>query len=153
MNTTDGNGTGLFLIDFYQGIDGPTLRIDTILSEGLIGLRDGFVRLASVNCGIVQLATIAPGRIEHFSSMELINSDRTLRTGRSKEITLLKRTVRGPCFCWARDSEGWIDCSVLVEKMLTLGKPCHQYAGVVGRDDAVVEIAFRERRDFGVSRL
>ena len=145
MNTTDGNETGLFLIDFYQGIDGPTLRIDTVLPEGLIVLRDGFVRLAHANFDRVQIETIAPGRIEHFSFMELINNDRILETGRSKEITLLKQTVRGPCFCWARDSEGWIDCSMLVEKMITLGKPCHQYAGVVGRDDAVVEIAYQER--------
>ena len=144
MNTTDENRTVLFLFDFYQGIDGPTLRIDTVLPEGLISLRNGFVRLASENSGHVQLELIAPGRFEHFFFMELINTDKA-GTGRSKEITLIKRTVRGPCFCWARDSEGWIDCSMLVEKMITLGKPCHQYAGVVGSDDAVVEIAYQER--------
>jgi hypothetical protein len=50
-------------------------------------------------------------------------------------------------FLWICSDEGWLDCQDLVEEMVRLGKPGHQYLTSPTCDDAEIVISYMEQAD------
>lgn len=132
-----------FLLAFYHGAFGPTIRIDVVTRNDLARLQSVFVKAACSNTGIIHLAKVLHVKVTHLNAFDLRTSCE--EDPSRKQIQRVGGTHTEPALCWTRNPAGWQEVAGLVEGMLDYGQPCHQYAGKRGQDDAVVEIAFLER--------
>lgn len=129
------------LLIYYEGAYGPTIIVATGKHEHLIAVRRLFDDLASGEAVVEDFATAVGCRSIDIESL-MVQAVRDPR--KDKVLELKSRGVGGPVFCWTNSAEGWMDCIEMVDAMIRLGSPCHQYLTCEGRDDALVTLSFEE---------
>lgn len=141
MVNEDNSGTSI-LIDYYHGAYGPTIRIDVRSLENLLKIKHTFLMLAQAKMSEVNFHQVGAVEMTGMESLNLkLISGKTLR---EKTLVLVNTTVYGPVFEWSRCSAGWIKCSGLIDGLINLNSPGHQYLTDEAVDDALIEVAFQE---------
>lgn len=128
------------LCDLYDGAYGCTLRIDARELRDLAVVRQLFVTLGSVRVETIHLESTSEFSVSGARSLQL----RQLPLRPEKRVTLEKRGSDVPTVDWANDRAGWLRLVGLVDGMIAHGGPAHQYLSEERRDDALIELAYRE---------
>jgi len=140
MAQFNGNSHSL-IIDYYEGAYGPTIRIDTVQVSDLVLLRSVFLALAEGQPTCTDLGEALGARISGSSgiTLEVVLSDPKRCLKRAKSRT------RQPEFRWLRSAKGWRWCAAMVDGLLKKQTPGHQYLTNEKQDEALIELAFKER--------
>lgn len=130
------NTTHPITISFYDGFDGPTIRIDTATVNNVRKIKQIFQRLADNELEDFDLLSLSDLVADNIAGLTLTR----VETERNQTV----HQVDGHHFVWARDSEGWHDSAWLVSGILANQHPGHQYVSDGLKDDVLVMIAYRE---------
>jgi hypothetical protein len=128
-----------FVIDYYRGAYGETLRLATDTPDDLKTLH---ALLRNVGNGHeIDLVRILGSRSETVARL-------TLRRATDKDgIVRLSPHDGRESFEWSQDAEGWLESAELVEGMFEETAGCHQYLTAERSGRVIVEVAFREGAD------
>jgi hypothetical protein len=128
-------------IDFYKGAYGPTIRIDAQTADALKVVLDIFKALAGGATTEVLLTSGPSFRLSghDFVRLRLEDDGRTTKCLRRVRV----HSGTGVGFEWTCDRDGWTRCVALVGRLFQ-HNPGHQYLTDEGKDDALVELAYRE---------
>lgn len=130
-------------VDYYDGAYGPTIRIDTHTLDQLNKVKQSFVEIATCERDAIDfLAYInayATG-LDRFiiRRVEWIEMD-------SKNLVHQTDKIYGSRFIWSLSKDEWIRCAGLVDGLIDYDRPSHQYLSQEGIDDAIIELAFKEK--------
>lgn len=132
------------LVDYYLGFDCPILRIDTQSRESILKLKEVFERLADEQNLAIELSSITPLR---FTKRVHALTFRNIGAKEPRKSLILTKTVgAGALFEWSKSTEGWQKVIELTDPLIECLMPCHQYFTDPRKDDALLEIAFKEGR-------
>jgi hypothetical protein len=132
----------VILLDYYQGAYGPTIRIDVQEVDPLVRLREMFLSLAEAKQETVSLVEIDAVRATEIDN--LILKLLPAHQDDEKSLRRVSESRGAVVFCWSMSSRGWRRCAGLVDGLLEVEVPAHQYLTQEGIDDAIIELAFRE---------
>ena len=130
------------ILDFYQGAYGPTIRIDVQDVASLIKIKELFLELAISARKKTDLAELP--WIKASGLRQLVLTQAPEREGCVKNLALRKDKDGSIALEWSLSSSGWKRCAGLIDGLIRLNSPAHQYLTEEGIDDAIIEIAFRE---------
>ena len=131
-----------FLINFYEGAYGPTIRMDISSKESVEQLKNIFLDLATARANEVRLFEVVSAKVVGIKSLVL-----SLVTKQEEGVlSLTEITDEGPIFHWLGSSEDWLECAELLDGILKQLQPGHQYLTNEETDDAILVVAFQEIR-------
>lgn len=130
------------MLDFYRGAYGPTIRIDVQDVPSLMKIKELFLELATSAKKKTNLAELP--WIKASGLRQLVLTQAPDREGRVKSLALRKGKDESIAFDWSLSSSGWKRCAALIDGLIRLNSPAHQYLTEEGIDDAIIEIAFME---------
>jgi hypothetical protein len=130
-------------IVFYDGVDGPTIRIDIYEADYLSALLAGIKDLIDGRKQKIDISEMIPVKMINLQTivMEIVPESEVWR-----KSVFLKKDKSEITFLWITSSEGWLQCYGLIEGLVV---PGHQYLNTDAHDDAVIEIAYQENRPSG----
>ena len=123
-------------VSFYEGFDGPTIRIDTDSLNDIRKIEQIFQQLADNEIEGFELLSLPDLIADNIARLTL----RLVETERNHTV----HQIDTHHFVWARDSEGWHDSAWLVSGILANQHPGHQYVSDGLKDNVLVMIAYRE---------
>jgi hypothetical protein len=129
------------LINFYHGVDGPTIRIDTRSTDSIAQIRDTFLELASGDLDEIAFLAIQPTKIVKLRGLVLATAGDVKG---EKRLEMVVDAADGPQFYWHDSRDGWAEAAELVSAMLEDPRPSHQYLTSTSTDDALVIVALLE---------
>lgn len=130
------------VVDYYEGAYGPTIRINTRAIESVVNIRQAFLKLGNSEFHDMEFHEVVAVKSTNVKGliMKLVPQSED----QSKTLVLTNTTPEGPIFCWSMTSAGWLECAGLLEGIIKLGRPSHQYLTREGIDEALIELAFKE---------
>src|SRR5712692_3469020 len=131
--------TSNFVVDYYQGAYGPTIRVDLVSLESALELLNIFKALAEGTGSEVKLHELETAKVSGLREFVL----RVISDGPEVERTLSVVNGENPSVCWHRSRNGWKNCVDLVQVLIDSNSPGHQYLTKEGIDDALVEVSFK----------
>ena len=149
MNNQE-NSNSIILLDYYSGAYGPTIRIDIMSLENLRKMKNLFVQLAkstNYEINLLELENIKVKGINKFI-LQSISLDKKYDRFGTKNLTLTKHNNNEIIFQWKLSPCNWETTVCLVQRLLDVKTPGHQYLTKEGIDDALVEFTFLERDQF-----
>jgi hypothetical protein len=132
--------TAQFVLAYYLGAYGPTIRIDAQRWEYLAAVGRLFRRLASGETSEEDVGVALGCRLDSLHSLVAVREE-----GRNQKALTLYEVVAGlPAFRWSQDGDDWLEHAERIDVLLDSDSPGHQYLTNEGFDDALVEVCFRE---------
>jgi hypothetical protein len=120
--------------------DGQMLYLDVQSPEALGQLRAVLVEMAEGGAREVRLSRVGWAAFtSRVGDVTLKLTD--AREEPSRTVELCERRPGAPSVEWTRHSEGWIECAELLDG---LTPDHHQYMNRGTRDEAEIEVSFRE---------
>ena len=135
------NDKQLINIDFYEGFDGPTLRIATRRQDGLKLLSDIFQNLAENKMKSIALHLHKNVRTKNIEEIHFITID---RDNRNYQLINHKIGESGLNLVWQAHTEDWIDCIYLLDSLIKGDVSAHQYLGDSDIDSLTILVSYRE---------
>ena len=130
------------LLDFYKGAYGPTIRIATHSPVHLIAIRELFLRLGSGEQTTASFEKSLSTTRLGIQSLELRVTPKRLQNVQT--IAERGREDGKPLITWSLAKDEWNVCASLVDGLIRLQEPGHQYMSREDTDDIVIELSFRE---------
>jgi len=127
------------VFDLYDGAYGPTLRIDVHTTPQALVVNETLRRLAS-KPGVK--IPVHESDSYSLSGVELVSLEST----EAEPVGSRIQRPQSATLQWAMGQDEWRRCLALAEHLFDLERPGHQYLTTQGRDDVVVELAYRESR-------
>ena len=132
--------TAQFVLAYYLGAYGPTIRIDAQRWEDLAAVSRLFRRPASGETSEEDVGVALGCRLDSLHSLVAVREE-----GRKKkDLTLHEVVADLPAFRWSQSGDDWLDHAERVDVMLDSDSPGHQYLTREGVDDALVVVCFLE---------
>lgn len=125
------------LLDCYAGAYGLTIRFDFMSLGDLRRLRETFRRLSTGEDSEVDLHSFRGLMVSNLKALTLVLVP--------VEPDMSLRRLDGNAFLWANTRQGWRRCCGLIDGLLKLDKPGHQYLTNEDTDEALVEVCLYER--------
>jgi len=134
----------MLIIDYYQGLDGPTVIIVSKSEESIVIFRDVVRRLVSGEIAEIDLCQSEGVRLTGLTSFVIkADSKRSKTFDQSIWITQDKKESSYRAL-WAKSPERWQDTLELVEGLIQTGGGRHQYLQEPFYEDAVIEFSYKE---------
>jgi hypothetical protein len=129
-----------FLINFYDGAYGPTIRIDTHSIEPIEQIKSIFLKLATAETSEINFLEVTSAKAVGVKSLIL----RLVTEQKAGALNLTEVTDEGSVFYWLEPSDTWLEYTGLIDGILKQQRPGHQYLTNERTDDAILVIAFQE---------
>ena len=123
-------------LSFYDGFDGPTIRIDTDSLNDIRQIQKIFQRLGNNEIEAFDFLSLPDIIVDNVAAFTL----RLVKTEHSKTT----RQVASNHIEWSRDTEGWQDSASLLGGILGNRRPGHQYVSAGVKDDVLIVVAYGE---------
>ena len=123
-------------LNFYDGYDSQTIRIDTDSLNDIRQIQQIFQQLANgaiASFDFLSLPNVVANNVATLT-LRLVKTERTKTT----------RKVEGKHFEWLRDTEGWRDSAEMIDGILINQQPGHQYLSDGLMDDVLIIVAYQE---------
>ncbi len=130
------------IVDYYQGAYGPTLRIDIVSLDDLSKIKNLFVDLSKSIDHQVDLTKFENAIATGLNSLILQSSSKIEKN--QKKLTQIHQG-NNINFLWKTSPQDWARIVSLVQQLIDVKRPGHQYLTEEGVDDALVEFVFMER--------
>ena len=129
-----------FLVNFYDGAYGPTIRIDTRSIESVEQIKSIFLELATANVKRINFLEATSVKAVGIRGLvfELLSEQE------EGALKLMQIAEEGPVFHWLESSESWLERAELIDGMLKFRHAGHQYLTDEEIDDAILLFAFQE---------
>jgi hypothetical protein len=128
------------LLAYYEGAYGPTIRIDVQSMDDLLVVRWLVARLAT-DVGFEAECSDALGLAREGIGALIVKS---VKHAPSQALGLHYSTVDGPVFVWSNTMDGWQECLEKIQGLVDGNRSAHHYLTVEDKDDALVELCYRE---------
>jgi hypothetical protein len=128
------------MLAYYMGAYGPTIRLDTQTLEELKAVRQLFGELASGEVVQEDICKTLACRVDSLQSLMVQSSPEPA----VKALELKGHSLHGPIFSWTNTSADWLECAEKVDALIFSDSPGHQYLTSERRDDALVELCYKE---------
>ena len=132
--------SNIILLDYYDGANGPTFRIDVMAPERLEQLKSTFVDLRDGTRQQVDLLRFERLKIPSKIKQVILSLD--LSKGRIRNSLHVMKSGDGFSFEWSGNSGHWDICAGLIDGLLISESPGHLYLSNEAIDDAIIELTF-----------
>jgi hypothetical protein len=146
MNYKNGENDALAIVDFYEGVDGPTLRIDIQQNSDMIALISAITDMTQCMYSDfylhekIKLSYKSLKCLHFWLNNEIYNGNQIFES--CSETNNLR-------FEWIATSEEWLTTIEKLKVFLDSREPGHQYFDDSVGSGITIEIAYREERPSG----
>jgi hypothetical protein len=127
-------------LQFYQGAQGPTLLIQMYEQSQIEGLKAIFGRISEGDPAKISLRK--SGIVKTLDGVDdLIFALQTNDKDPSRMVRKVGENANGCLFQFQRHKEGWLECSGLLDGLIS---PGHQYLSRGSNDEAVIIVSYKE---------